>query len=417
MDYLWSDPYDTRFPCGGASADRPTFTECLRRAGFGDDTGHPRPKVVMGPLGGAALRFFAPARERNEYSSFLWVLGRLLVRATGLIILFAGCACLVLLLTGKVNWLWLCMAAFAFAVLSGYNSTLDGLQNAARQRPIVAWHQAFATWSRFFAAAGMVMWIGESSTVTILGYVSATLLVLFSQFWFFRRTLWPEKSVSIARSGSTQHWESQMFCYAWPFAIWGVFTWMQIASDRWALQMFASTREVGLYAVLYQLGYYPIIILTSLMAQMVMPMFFQHAGDASDLTRMRRVHVLNWRLTVAMLIFTGVAGLMAAALHRVVFVWLVAPEYHEVSWLLPGMVLAGGLFATGQIASIDLMSKVETKKLIAPKIVTAAIGVILNFLGAAWYGVPGVVGSFLTFSVSHFIWVECLVIRGYRKME
>jgi len=366
-------------------------------------------QVVLGPLSGAALRFFSLASEVGELVVFLTALRRLLARATGVVLLVAGGVCLSLLLSRQSNWLWLGAAAFGFALFSGYNSALDGMQNAARQRPIVAWHQALASWVRFLAAAGLVLWLGANSAIAMLGYVLATLLVLLSQLWFFRCTLLHTNGLSSGGTVSPQHWETQMLAYAWPFAAWGIFTWSQIVSDRWALQMFASTREVGLYAVLYQLGYYPITILTGLMVQLVTPVFFQRAGDASDPSRMQQVHTLNWRLTMVALLLTGIVTLLAFALHRLVFRWLVAPDYRAVSRLLPGMMLAGGLFATGQFAVISLLSGAETRSLIVPKVITAVVGVLLNMLGAAWWGILGVVGAGVITSAFYLLWILHLV--------
>ena len=291
-----------------------------------------------------------------------------------------------LLLARQVSWLWLTIMTLGFALASGFNSILDSMLNAGRRRSIVAWHQALASWGRYLLATGMVLLLGATSTIAMTGYALATFLVLLSQLWFFRRAMRPAAGVSALTIGSLQRWVAQIFTYAWPFVIWGIFTWAQIASDRWALQMFATTEDVGLYAVLYQLGYYPIMILTGLMMQLASPVLFQRAGDASDTSRMLQVYALNWRLTIGALLFTSVAVLLAFALHGKVFDWLVAPDYRTVSWLLPGMVLAGGLFATGQFASISVLSGAETRNLITPKIASALIGVSLNMLGAAWVG-------------------------------
>lgn len=366
-------------------------------------------QVLLGPLSGAALRFFAPAREVSELTPFLVALRRLLTKATGIVLLAATFTSLVVWLTGQVSWLGLGTTALCFALLSGYNATLNGLQNAARQRAIVAWHQALYTWAYPLVAMGLVGWLGVSSATVMLGYLLSMLLVLFSQFWFFRRITRSTSGVSAIGTESVSQWESRMFNYAWPFAIWGIFTWAQMSSDRWGLQMFGTTQDVGLYAVVYQLGYNPIIILTGLMVQLVTPVLFQRAGDASDAERVTQVHILNWRLTMGALLMTGFATLCALALHRLIFHWFVAPDYREVSWLLPGMVLAGGIFATGQFATISLLSDVETRNLIAPKISTAIIGVLLNVIGATQWGITGVVGAGIVASAIYLTWILWLV--------
>jgi O-antigen/teichoic acid export membrane protein len=147
-----------------------------------------------------------------------------------------------------------------------------------------------------------------------------------------------------------------------------------------------------------------------------MPILFQRAGNASDSARMLEVHTLNWRLTMTALFLTGAATWLAFVLHRVVFTWLVAPEYRTISWLLPGMVLAGGLFATGQCAAISLLSGTETRSLLALKIVTAIVGVLLNMLGAARWGVIGVVGAGIIFSMGYLLWTLYLVRSQYNQL-
>jgi len=67
--------------------------------------------------------------------------------------------------------------------------------------------------------------VGATSTVAMLGYGLATLLVLGSQGWFFQRTLRQTDGTLAVEAGLTRHWQEQMFAYAWPFAVWGGFTW------------------------------------------------------------------------------------------------------------------------------------------------------------------------------------------------
>jgi O-antigen/teichoic acid export membrane protein len=368
-------------------------------------------KTVLGPLSSAALRFFSPAREADEFFPFLKALTRWVGRGTGIIVLLALMMTVALFWVGNFNWLWLGIATTAFALLSGYDSILSGLQSAARQRAIVAWHQALVSWGRFLIAVGLTVWLGATSYIAMTGYVIASLFTLLSQFWFFNRTLSPE-GMDFRQDQNIPDWETRMFTYAWPFATWGVFTWAQGASDRWALQVFTTTGEVGLYAVLYQLGYYPVTILTSLVTNLVAPIFFQRAGDGTDPERLLRIRNLNWFLTIGALLLTVCLTLLAVLFHEAIFGLLVAPDYRSVSWLLPGMIFASGLFASGQFASIDLMSNVKSRTLLTPKITTAAIGVTMNVLGAVAFGITGIVVASIVFSLSHFIWVTLLVNRN-----
>jgi len=365
-------------------------------------------QTVLGPLSGAATRFFAPACEAGMLGGYFAAVKSLLVRATGAIVLVAFVLCLGLAATGQSQWIALSLAALCFALLSGYNGVLNGMQNAARQRAVVALHQALVSWGRFALAAGFVIWLGASSTMAMLGYALAILIVLASQGCFFRRTLSTRMDARESTLTCERRWRADLFGYAWPFSVWGLPAWAQLASDRWALQGFASISDVGRYVTLYQLGYYPITIATNLMVQVITPVFFQRAGDASDTSRLHHVFRLNRKVIIVALVLTGGASLLAFALHNVIFRLLVAPQYRTVSWMLPGVVLAGGLFASGQIAVVSLLSQAQTRKLILPKVGTAICGVLLNMIGAALYGMPGVVAAMIVAGAVYLIWILCL---------
>lgn len=364
---------------------------------------------ALGPLANGATRFFAAAKEAGTFLSYLGAVKSLLLRAIAATVLVALMLCLGLVVTGHSDWIGLTLAAIGFALLFGCNAMLNGMQNAARQRAVVALHQGLASWGRFLLAAAMVLWLGASGTVVIFGYALAILVVLVSQGWFFRRTLLSDGDVADTGDSSQGRWKTEIFTYAWPFAVWGIPIWAQFASDRWSLQAFCSMKDVGRYAVLYQLGYYPVTISTNLIVQLIYPVFFHRAGDASDPSRLRHVYGLNRRLTMVALVFTVMAVALAWVLHGTVFRFLAAPEYRMVSWMLPAMVLAGGLFATAQLAVVSVLSGARTHRLILPKIVTALLGVLLNVLGAAYYGMMGVVCAMVVAAAVYLFWILCLV--------
>ena len=369
-------------------------------------------QVVTGPLSSGVTRFYAPAQEAGTLHAYLTAVRGMVLTSTGGIILVALLTGGGLVLAGQSQWMGLGVAALCFALPSGYNSILNGIQSAARQRTIVALHQGLASWGRFLVAAWLMLWLGATSTVAMLGYGLTMLIVLASQYVFFGRILKSVGNEEAAGTRTNNHqWRTRVFTYSWPFATWGIFSWAQQVSDRWALGLFSSTQEVGLYAVLFQLGYYPISLLTDLVVTLVKPVFFQRAGDATDGQRMEKVNLLNRWLTWFSLGLTILGFLVAFVFSDFVFHIFVAPEYSEVAHLLPWMLLSGGIFASGQIISINYMNQLKSKALIAPKIATAALGICLNILGAKLYGINGIVVASVAFSVVFFVWM----LFGSRK--
>jgi hypothetical protein len=76
------------------------------------------------------------------------------------------------------------------------------------------------------------------------------------------------------------------------------------------------------------------------------------------------------------------------------------------------MVLAGGLFATGQLLTAKLVSEMRPAHLTRAKITTAIAGVLFNMAGAALGGITGVTIALLLYSLVYFLWMFRLAGHG-----
>lgn len=362
-------------------------------------------QVVMGGVAAGIGRFYAIAAEQKDLVGYLGGSRRLLGAATLAVALIGVVLLGGMFWLGNSQWMALAAAALAFSVLSGYNTSLSGIQNAARQRALVAFHSGLDAWLKILLAVGVMVWLGRSSAAVVIGYALSSLLVTGSQFVFLRRLNQPEAT---RKRATAEGWERRIWAYSWPFSAWGLFTWAQQASDRWALQTFVSTQEVGMYAVVFQLGYVPIGLAATMAMNFLGPILYQRSGTATDQSRNTQVHRIAWRITLVGLLMTVLAFGFTYMLHEWIFRLLVDAQYHSVSPVLPWMVLAGGVFAAGQMLALKLMSDMKSTAMTAAKIVTAILGVVLNLYGAAQFGLYGVVAALVAFSSFYFLWMAWL---------
>lgn len=361
-------------------------------------------QLVMGGVMAGIGRFYPIAVERDDLNGYLHASHRLVGYAATVVAIMAIALVVGFSWFGYFQWIGLSIACLVYAVLSGYNAVLGGIQNAARQRAVVAIHGGADAWLKILLAVGIVLWLGASSTAVVIGYSCSSLLITVSQLICLRRTI-PQQHTP---TSSRQQWISEIWAYAFPFTTWGAFTWMQQVSDRWALQTFTTVGDVGQYAVLVQLGYTPIALVTGMTMSFLGPILYQRSGDAADHVRNTSVHRIGWRMTYLSLVITLLGFLITFALHDWIFGLLVAFEYRGSSHLLPWVVLAGGMFAAGQILALKLMSEMKPSAMSSAKIVTALIGVLLNVIGAAFAGMSGVVGALVVFSGTYFVWMVVL---------
>lgn len=362
-------------------------------------------QVSLGPIGNAAQRFYAASIEANTLQSYLRAMARVVVAASATIALLGGLAWVGLALSAWRHSAALAGWSMGFAILSGVSSVLDGIQTAARQRAIVAWHQGLGMWLRFGIAAIFVRRFGGAA-MAMSGFTAAAGVVLVSQAFFLRRAVSVSQSCSRPVDSDVERTlRRKLWIYARPFSSWGIFTWAQVASDRWALESFANTRSVGLYQVLYQFGYYPISLVSVFLMQLAQPILFKRAGSCEDEARMKGAYAIIRRLFVATLSASVAATVIAALAGGRLFHLLLPSAYGSVARYLPLMVLSSGIFACGQIASLKHGLSMDPRSLIAPKIATALLGACLNFAGAFAFGVAGVAWASVTFSATYCLWV------------
>jgi len=364
-------------------------------------------QIVMCGLISGIGRFYSIAAEKKSLHSYLRSAYTLLNRAVLVVILIGLLCCAGLLVLKQSEWITLVLVSILFSIVSSYNSVYSDIQNAARHRGIVNLANGLDAIGKILLSIGVIYLAGASSTSVMLGYFVSALIVLSLNKFLLHFAI-PATNDSPAVDSDNQAWLSQIWSYAWPFSTWGIFTWAQQASDRWALQIFANTDDVGVYSVLFQLGYVPVMMLSGLASGFLTPIFFQRAGDASDPTRNQNVHRVNWLISWTLLAFTLIAALVATVLHPWVFKIFVSASFRGYSYLLPWFVLAGGFFATGQMFALKLMSEVRSKHLLPVKISTAILGCALNILGAWVAGLVGIVVALVCFSSSYVIWTAWL---------
>ena len=423
----------------GALAGMRLITEILNPAAYGElalglTMANLANQTIMGPLGNGISRYYAPAAQNGDLGGYLHAVRRLMIAAGGAIIALGVVVTVVLAISGHTRWVPMALASLAFALFSGYNTTLINIHNAARQRLIVSVHQGLDPWLRFAAATLLAWTIAATSTVAMVGFTVASIVLMMSQWMLIRRSMMtrgtrressrsldasnsPDASNSRHSASAESHesirrWTRSIWHFAWPFSTWGLFSWAQQSSDRWALETFATTASVGEYAVLYQLGFYPTAMAAAMLLQLLSPIFFEQAGDASDSARNADVDRLTWRVTWIVLVGTAVAALVAALLHRSLFSLFAAREYGAVSYLLPWMLIAGGMFAAGQAISMGLMSQLRSKEMIVAKIVTCLLGIAFNVAGAYLHGLVGVTVAGCLFSIVYFSWMARLSTKS-----
>jgi O-antigen/teichoic acid export membrane protein len=367
-------------------------------------------QVLLGPLANGFERFFAAADEHRRLPELFWSVRRLTAAASAIGLAAGAFVTVGLSVTGHAEWETLAAGGFIYALISGWERIVDGLQNAARARAIVAWHQALRQWLRPVVALLLLGVIAQTGAVALAGFGAASALVLVSQLTLargrFASTSRHDFDSAVARAELVR-----VLRYSAPFTIWGIFSWLQLSSDRWALQILGTAHDVGLYAVVWQLGLYPITLAGTVLSQLSAPIVFARVGDGHDSARLRESLRMTWALVASFVALSAVAVVGAWALNRPLFELLVASDYRQASGLLPIAVAAGAAFSVGQILCLLPMAAGRSSVLIPPKIGTAILSVALYFLGAWQGGIQGILIASVLVAGVYVAWTAGVALQ------
>jgi O-antigen/teichoic acid export membrane protein len=357
--------------------------------------------AVMGVVSNSVVRFYPIAIEKKDFYGYRHAVRRLIFYATLVTLAVGFLSISGLFLLGIRHWTGLVIVSIAFSLLNSCNSAFNSIQNAARQRIIVAFHGALDAWLKIGLSVAMIYWLGNSGTAALIGFSSSIALILFSQLFFLRRII-PKDSARIIRD---DQWLRKMWAYSFPFATWGLILGVQQSSTRWALEMFESTEAVGLYSVLSQLGYVPLQIITGMVMSFLMPILFARYGDGTSFVRNNDVNKLINKIVILGFVLTFLGVFVTAVLHSYIFQLLVNESYFSISHFLPWVVFSGGIFSIASICASKLLGVMMPNELIPVHIGSSIIGIVAAIVGIYYFSLAGAVASMVIHSISYLLWV------------
>jgi O-antigen/teichoic acid export membrane protein len=355
-------------------------------------------QCAFGPLSSALGRFYFHALSEGSLRELLAIWRESASQLSFLALMLGGAFALGLAVGIDSTLAVAFLIASAIAVLAGIDSNAEALNTSARRRRLVALVQASRGVLGFGGAIVGAYVFGGTSTVALSGYLAGLALVGISHAAVAVKMLSaaPGRRPVEHREDSLPRRRQELRSYAWPFAAWGLFSWVQFASDRWALEIFISTDEVGLYNAVFQLGHYPVILGVTMLTAYAHPIIFGTAQMDRSVAN-RRTYYLAGAAACA----TIVAMLGAFALQDLVAQVLLAAEYRGVIRYLPYMVFAAGLFACGQVLALVPLAAMRSRSLLVPAILASSVGAILTFTFAARWAITGVVIANTVYGMLH----------------
>lgn len=368
---------------------------------------------VFGPIGQAITRFFSICREKKQLS-FYFATGRKIFFLASFVLFAVSLICVIVVffLFGQ-QWAILTGCALLFGYLTGINNIFISLQNAIRQRRVVALHQGIDMWLRMLLAIiAMLIW-GESGAIVFLGFSGGSLLIILSQcyFAFQNRQISDNFLDSSTKNIKTSNVYGDFSNYARSFLYFSAFGGVALYADRWILQGMYGEKEVGIYAALYLIANTPVTVLMGLAGQLLLPIVYDQAGDMRCPKKMGRSKKTVHVTVFAFAAFMSLLVLIAYLFGEQIVILLSTDEFGNFASSL-WIILAGiCLFQLGQLLVMQGLAEARPNIYIIPKLVHAFVFLTLTFWLAWKYEIQGVG---ISLCISSFVYLLLILFANFR---
>ena len=304
------------------------------------------------------------------------------------------------------------ICAIVFAVLGAGLNLCRGILSAARSRIIVAGLESGFEWCRYLLAVLFIFWGGAKLFSVLLAFTVASVFILLVYGVAIFKTHVAKQKNRCAECNELSA------SYYWGMVLSGIFVWIQIFADRWAIFWFLPESDLGLYQALYQISFSPALVGSAFLLTLTAPILFQHSQDVSNHSQMLAIIKKNQKITVVLgtLFFTVFIGTF---FYKSVLVnLLLGKAYRGTACYLPWMVLSGCLFMLSQQFILSLCAGLKIKALILFRAFCAGVAVVIYSLAVRLYGFSGAVFAGLivsTFSAGIAYLFHVGLKDSYRK--
>ena len=211
--------------------------------------------------------------------------------------------------------------------------------------------------------------------------------------------------------------QSELFArgleYGWPIAIIGMLSWILNESDRFFLQYYHDSKQVGLYSATYGLVSAPFVMAAGAAAQFLYPIFFKTNKDKD---RTKKVVFKSFLVNTA-IVFCGVI-LIYIFTDLIAFIGLDISYREGASGLFVWLGIGYGFFAMSSSFDLAAYTDKNTVDIMIAYLVSSALNIGLNILLIPQHASEGAaIATMLSLATYFFCMAAIYCRRHFSKYQ
>ncbi len=360
----------------------------------------------------SVLRFYPAFEKEGKARAFVLQMFRMAAMSVLILCAVYGLGLLVARRFYDGHQIFLMQIGMAVFLLQCF---FDLNTNTMRARRQIVRYSACVVWN---AAAAVVIGLGlihayrSGIDAFLWGAMAALALVIPLMTLNNLRGCDIAPSAGAARSSLPPDLTRKVLLFGLPVVLGNLELWALSLSDRFIIEHFRGSAEVGIYSACSGISERSIRMLSSLLMAASAPLVLRiWEMDGPEKTR----HFLS-NVTRIFLIVCIPSAIGLAILARPVTNALTGPEYHSGYIILPWAALGAVIFGTQHIYQYVMLIQQKTSTLAVVYLGAGAINILINILAVPYFGYEAAIASRLVAYV--FLAITLILIsRHYLKWK
>jgi len=193
--------------------------------------------------------------------------------------------------------------------------------------------------------------------------------------------------------------------YVSPFIIWGFAAWLQLNGDKWIIEKYLSTSDVGIYAIMIFILNAFITIPSNFIGEFLSPIIYKQFSATGNRDMQKSGFTYIKINVLSVFVLSCIAFIFSIFLGKEIIYLISSSEFTAYWYLLPTLCIGLGLFYTGQSMTIVGMVFNKPTKYLLPKIFIGAASILLNILFVNLLGIEGIALTVLLIGIIYIIFI------------
>jgi O-antigen/teichoic acid export membrane protein len=344
---------------------------------------------LFGPMEQGFVRYYFEFSKNDAHrAAYLFMVETVMKKAAA----YLGIAAVAGTIAGVMMYgesVMFMVSASLLIIITVIAAPFNGLFNAMKLRKEVSIIQVLEKGLIVIILFAVSRFIPMDAGIVMSCVVGAMLVFIVVRVVLYHRQIGQTPSEDERRDIRIDAWK-KIVTYGWPFIIWGWLSWLQFNGERWVINSYLTTVDVGKYGLSASIVNNSIVMVYGVLIQFMTPSIYGKFASENRTERMNGYSLIRITSAATFILFL-LFGVFLYFAGSMVIQLLSTKEYIIDTTILLLLTVGLGLFYVGQTLAMVGFAMEKPEAYLVPKVLSSVVSVAGYIAGCLWFGLYGIV--------------------------